>query len=182
MIVKVARALPGPNMNTGSLQYVVLKSKVENFIIIELSMLWLSAFQYFGLIEDHTPPIIIQTNDGDKYLKINFEPDHIASWVKEFKDDKMAFNPGKNVCVEFYAPWHGQCKQLAPILDEVDVSFESDADVMIATIDIFHRKLSRSNFILLFISSQQMDSSCSIKVGGPRKTLLTLSRRFKIKL
>uniref|UniRef100_A0A3Q7H9P1 Thioredoxin domain-containing protein n=1 Tax=Solanum lycopersicum TaxID=4081 RepID=A0A3Q7H9P1_SOLLC len=75
----------------------------------------------------------------------------------------MAFNPGKNVCVEFYAPSHGQCKQLAPILDEVDVSFESDADVMIATIDIFNRKLSRSNVILLFISSQQMDSSCSIK-------------------
>lgn len=47
------------------------------------------AFQYFGLKEDQTPLIIIQTNEGEKYLKTNVEPDHIASWVKEFKDGKV---------------------------------------------------------------------------------------------
>lgn len=121
------------------------------------------AFQYFGLKEDQVPLIIIQTNDGEKYLKPNVEPDHIASWVKDFKDGKvkpfkksepipevnsepvkvvvadtlqdMVFNSAKNVLLEFYAPWCGHCKQLAPILDEVAVSFESDADVMIAKID-----------------------------------------------
>ncbi|KAI7999177.1 hypothetical protein LOK49_LG10G00949 [Camellia lanceoleosa] len=40
-----------------------------------------------------------------------------------------------NVPLEFYAPWCGHCKNLAPILDEVGVSFESDADVVIAKID-----------------------------------------------
>ncbi|MCD7461231.1 hypothetical protein HAX54_045577 [Datura stramonium] len=50
------------------------------------------AFQYFGLKEDQIPLIIIQTSDGEKYLKPNIEPDHIASWVKEFKgDDAPAF-------------------------------------------------------------------------------------------
>lgn len=34
--------------------------------------------------------------------------------------------------MEFYAPWCGHCKKLAPILDEVAVSFENDADVVIA--------------------------------------------------
>lgn len=34
--------------------------------------------------------------------------------------------------LEFYAPWCGHCKQLAPILDEVAVSYQSDADVVIA--------------------------------------------------
>ncbi|XP_015079485.1 protein disulfide-isomerase [Solanum pennellii] len=132
------------------------------------------AFQYFGLKEDQTPLIIIQTNEGEKYLKTNVEPDHIASWVKEFKDGKvkpykksepipevnnepvkvvvadnfqdMVFNSGKNVLIEFYAPWCGHCKQLAPILDEVAVSFESDADVMIAKIDATANDYSQGTF------------------------------------
>lgn len=41
--------------------------------------------QYFGLQESQVPLIIVQTNDGQKYLKPNLEPDHIAPWVKEYK-------------------------------------------------------------------------------------------------
>nr|Q9XF61.1 RecName: Full=Protein disulfide-isomerase; Short=PDI; Flags: Precursor [Datisca glomerata]AAD28260.1 protein disulfide isomerase homolog [Datisca glomerata] len=121
------------------------------------------AFQYFGLRDDQVPLIVIQNNDGTKYLKPNLEPDHIASWVKEYKDcklspyrksepipehnnepvkvvvadslDEIVFKSGKNVLLEFYAPWCGHCKQLAPILDEVAVSFENDPDVLIAKLD-----------------------------------------------
>ncbi|CAN4099671.1 unnamed protein product [Withania somnifera] len=132
------------------------------------------AFQYFGLKEDQIPLIIIQTNDGEKYLKPNVEPDHIVSWVKEFKEGKvkpfkksepipevnsepvkvvvadsfqdMVFNSGKNVLLEFYAPWCGHCKQLAPILDEVAVSFENDADVVIAKIDATANDIPQGTF------------------------------------
>jgi len=121
------------------------------------------AFQYFGLKDDQVPLIIVQTNDGQKYLKPNLEPDHIASWVKDFQDGKVepfkksepipevnnepvkvivadnfnefVFKSGKNILLEFYAPWCGHCKKLAPILDEIAVSFENDADVIIAKID-----------------------------------------------
>ncbi|XP_060214393.1 protein disulfide-isomerase [Lycium barbarum] len=149
------------------------KGKDISFLIgdVEASQ---GAFQYFGLKEDQVPLIIIQTSDGEKYLKPNVEPDHIASWVKEFKDGKvkpfkksepipevnsepvkvvvadsfqdMVFNSAKNVLIEFYAPWCGHCKQLAPILDEVAVSFENDADVMIAKIDATANDIPQGTF------------------------------------
>ncbi|KAI3462416.1 hypothetical protein Pfo_019079 [Paulownia fortunei] len=121
------------------------------------------AFQYFGLKEEQAPLLIIQNADGQKYLKANIEPSQISSWVKYYVDGlvkpfvrsepipvvnnepvkvvvtdslhDMVFNSGKNVLLEFYAPWCGHCKQLAPILDEVSISFEKDPDVIIAKLD-----------------------------------------------
>ncbi|XP_010063949.2 protein disulfide-isomerase [Eucalyptus grandis] len=121
------------------------------------------AFQYFGLKEEQVPLIVVQTNDGQKYLKPNLQPDDIAPWVKDYKEGKvpqykksepipqdnsepvkvvvaeslqeMVLNSDKNVLLEFYAPWCGHCKKLAPILDEVALSFESDASVVIAKFD-----------------------------------------------
>ncbi|KAK1367147.1 Protein disulfide-isomerase [Heracleum sosnowskyi] len=121
------------------------------------------AFQYFGLSEDQVPVILVQTSDSQKYLKGNVEAEQIAPWLKDYMDGKLkpyvksepipevnnepvkvvvrdsiqdvVFNSGKNVLIEFYAPWCGHCKKLAPILDEVAVSFENDADVIIAKFD-----------------------------------------------
>ncbi|KAH8508928.1 hypothetical protein H0E87_010897 [Populus deltoides] len=182
-----------------------------------------SALQYFGLKEDQAPLLVIQTTDGKKYLKSNLESDHIAPWVKEYKEgnvppfiksepipeaneepvkvvvadslDDLVTKSGKNgvymicsfvgfigssftisldwcalpcvlvpfyfisvyfndmkivqvhknvnrgiytifaVLLEFYAPWCGHCQKLAPILEEIAVSYQSDADVLIAKLD-----------------------------------------------
>lgn len=121
------------------------------------------AFQIYGLKEEHVPLILIQTTDGQKYLKTHVEPDHIAPWVKDYKDGNvqpfiksepvpevntepvkvvvgdsfvdMVSKSKKNVLIEFYAPWCGHCKKLAPILDEVALSFDNDAEIVIAKID-----------------------------------------------
>ncbi|KAL9313624.1 hypothetical protein ACSQ67_019076 [Phaseolus vulgaris] len=121
------------------------------------------AFQYFGLKEEQVPLIIIQHNDGKKFFKSNLEADHIPTWLKAYKEGNIApyvksepipetnnepvkvvvgenlqdivFKSGKNVLLEFYAPWCGHCKQLAPILEEVAISYQSDANVIIAKLD-----------------------------------------------
>lgn len=48
-------------------------------------------WQYFGLEESQVPLIIIQTNDGKKYLKPNLEADQIASWLKDYKVVSLGF-------------------------------------------------------------------------------------------
>lgn len=149
------------------------KGKGISFLIGDLEASH-GAFQYFGLKDDQVPLIVIQTNDGQKYLKPNLEPDHIESWVKEFKDGNVqpykksqpipevndepvkvvvseslqdiVFDSGKNVLIEFYAPWCGHCKKLAPILDEVAVSFESDAEVVIAKLDATENDIPQETF------------------------------------
>ncbi|VAH47941.1 unnamed protein product [Triticum turgidum subsp. durum] len=49
--------------------------------------------------------------------------------------DEIVFNSGKNVLLEFYAPWCGHCRKLAPILEEVAISLQDDEDVVIAKMD-----------------------------------------------
>uniref|UniRef100_A0A251T6C4 Putative thioredoxin-like fold protein n=1 Tax=Helianthus annuus TaxID=4232 RepID=A0A251T6C4_HELAN len=48
--------------------------------------------------------------------------------------------------LEFYAPWCGHCKKLAPTLDEVAVSFENDASVMVAKFDASNNDIPSDTF------------------------------------
>jgi len=50
------------------------------------------------------------------------------------KNFKEIVHQDKDVLVEFYAPWCGHCKSLAPIWDELGEKL-SDEDVVIANMD-----------------------------------------------
>ncbi|CAL0305504.1 unnamed protein product [Lupinus luteus] len=122
-----------------------------------------SVLEYFGAKEDQVPLLLILQHDDKKFVEPNLEAEHILTYLKDYKDGKIAphvksepipesnnepvkivvretlqdlvLNSGKNVLLEFYAPWCGHCKKLAPILDEVAISYQSDADILIAKLD-----------------------------------------------
>ncbi|CAH1400203.1 unnamed protein product [Nezara viridula] len=69
--------------------------------------------------------------------------------------DEVVFDKEKHVLVEFYAPWCGHCKQLAPIYDQLGEAFKDRDDVVIAKIDataneLEHTKISSFPTIKLY--------------------------------
>lgn len=43
--------------------------------------------------------------------------------------DKIVMDPTKDVLVEFYAPWCGHCKSLAPIYEKVAATYAGEPNV-----------------------------------------------------
>jgi protein disulfide isomerase len=57
--------------------------------------------------------------------------------------EEIVFDDTKDVLVEFYAPWCGHCKKLAPIWDELAEIFKPVNDIVIAKIDATSNTLPR---------------------------------------
>jgi len=66
-----------------------------------------------------------------------------ASAVVDLTDsnfNKIVMDTSKDVLVEFYAPWCGHCKHLAPDYEKVASAFATESDVIVAKMDADHYK------------------------------------------
>jgi len=60
--------------------------------------------------------------------------------------DQVVMDPTKDVLVEFYAPWCGHCKKLAPIWDSLAAVYRGENDLVIAKVDADAHKELGSKF------------------------------------
>jgi len=60
--------------------------------------------------------------------------------------DKVVLDETKDVLVEFYAPWCGHCKRLAPDYEVLATAFANEAGVVIAKVDADEHKELASRF------------------------------------
>jgi len=82
----------------------------------------------------------VQAGNVDPYLKSeplpegNDEPGKVKIVVaKNF--DEIVNDESKDVLIEFYAPWCGHCKSLAPKYDELAEKLKDEPNIVIAKMD-----------------------------------------------
>ncbi|KAM5561060.1 putative protein disulfide-isomerase A6 [Rosa sericea] len=67
-------------------------------------------------------------------VKIAAIPSSVVVLTQDNFDD-VVLDKTKDVLVEFYAPWCGHCKSLAPTYEKFAAAFKLDGDVVIANVD-----------------------------------------------
>ena len=92
--------------------------------------------------------------------------------------DDIVLNPEQDVLVEFYAPWCGHCKRLAPVWEELGVTMKDIPSVKIAKMDATaneHELVDISGFPTIILwpakvgGATAIGGNAGIEYDGPRE-------------
>ncbi|XP_044480977.1 protein disulfide-isomerase like 2-1-like [Mangifera indica] len=73
-------------------------------------------------------------SEGGTNVKIAAVPSNVVVLTAD-NFDAVVLDESKDVLVEFYAPWCGHCKNLAPTYEKVATAFKMEEDVVITNLD-----------------------------------------------
>lgn len=132
------------------------------------------AMDFFGAKNEEEPQVLVHVpNKGEKYSSGPISTEKVIGWVEDFKAGKIektvkseeipetndgpvkvvvgkSFNDivlgGKNVMMEFYAPWCGHCKKLEPTWNELGTAFAGSDKVIVAKMDATANDVPDSRF------------------------------------
>lgn len=90
--------------------------------------------------------------------------------------DEVAFDKSKTVLVEFYAPWCGHCKALAPIYEQLGEKYKDNEQIVIAKMDAASNELEHTRVNSYpTIKLYKKDTNEAVEYNGER-TLDGLSK------
>ncbi|CDY57723.1 BnaC04g51940D [Brassica napus] len=72
--------------------------------------------------------------EGGTNVKLAAVPQNVVVLTPD-NFDEIVLDQNKDVLVEFYAPWCGHCKSLAPVYEKVATVFKQEEGVVIANLD-----------------------------------------------
>jgi protein disulfide-isomerase A6 len=76
----------------------------------------------------------INNKDSGARLRIQKAPSHVVD-LDSSNFDRVVKDADKDVLVEFYAPWCGHCKKLAPEWEKAATAFRNEKHVVVAKVD-----------------------------------------------